>query len=56
MEQSNDLSQQPAILQFIGSPFALEDLRISHPHDKSGSELALPDQRMQKSGEAPSQH
>lgn len=29
VEQSNDLSQRPAILQFIGSPFALEDLRIS---------------------------
>lgn len=43
MEQSNDLSQRPAILQFIGSPFALEDLRNIHLHDKAGPDLALLD-------------
>lgn len=43
------LSQGLAILQFIGSPFALEDLTNVHLHDKAGPGSALLDQRMQRS-------
>lgn len=44
MGQLSSLPHRSAILQFTGSPFALEDLRsvsVSHLHNKGGTKSAL---------------
>lgn len=44
MDQLTSLPHRSEVLQFTGSPFALEDLRsvlVSHFHNKEGTESAL---------------
>lgn len=44
MDQLTSLPHKSEVLQFTGSPFALEDLRsvlVSHLHNKGGTESAL---------------